>query len=252
MMALDKYVSYNKGNMPIIISVPHGGTLEVNEIPKRSRGILGIDAGTIELARELVNIIRKKNNQNQPLKKEPSHVISRVRRSNIDLNREESRAYVNDSILAKAIYNFYHGKIKELISFNINTFDRSLLIDVHGFEKHKRPSGFRDVEIVLGTNNLNSLFSSKVSKKEMGNNIRGKIIKKITKLGIPIAPGHSRRREYVLKGGYITHSYGASQIPKSQSIQIEFSDTVRYLDKNLRKKVLNALGEILLEEFNAQ
>ena len=44
-------------------------------------------------------------------------------------------------------------------------------------------------------------------------------------------------------------TYGASNIPKSNAIQIEFSDRIRINDYNLRKTVIKALGDILIEEI---
>jgi hypothetical protein len=102
----------------------------------------------------------------------------------------------------------------------------------------------------LGTNNLESFFSEPIRRENWGDNIRGKIIQKFLELKIPIAPGHPKRREYVLTGGYITKKYGASQIPQSQAIQIEFSDKIRIQDQVLRELVLNSLAEILVKHLN--
>lgn len=250
MLNLKDYVEFQKGTIPIIISVPHGGTSECENIPKRSNGILGIDGKTIEIAKKLIELI-KTNFREQSLEFEtPSYIISKVRRSKIDLNRDETEAFNPSSAIAKEIYNAYHIKLREFVMNNLKLFNSSLLIDIHGFEKNKRPPGFRDVDIILGTNNLESFFVEPVLKRDWGNNIRGKIIQKFLELKIPIAPGHPKRREYVLTGGYITKKYGASQIPKSQAIQIEFSDKIRIKDQELRELVLNSLAKILVKNLN--
>jgi len=250
MLNLKDYVEFQKGTIPLIISVPHGGTLECENIPKRSNGILGIDGKTIEIAKKLMELI-KTNFREQDLEFEtPSYIISKVRRCKIDLNRDETEAFNPSSVIAKKIYNAYHNKVRGLVMNNLKLFNSSLLIDMHGFEKNKRPPGFRDVDIILGTNNLESFFVEPVLKRDWGNNIRGKIIQKFLELKIPIAPGHPKRREYVLTGGYITKKYGASQIPKSQAIQIEFSDKIRIQDQELRELVLNSLAKILVKNLN--
>ena len=249
MIELTDYIDFHKGNIPLIISVPHGGKLECTDIPKRSQGILGIDGRTIKIARKLVELITLEYQNQTGAIKTPSYVISKVRRSKIDLNRDETEAYVPSSLPAKKIYSFYFDMIREIVLENLNLFDRSLLVDVHGFEKHKRPPGYRDVELILGTNNLKSIFPEPVSIKDRGNNIRGKIIRKFLELSIPIAPGQPKRKEYVLTGGYITKQFGASQIPKSQAIQIEFSDRIRIYDKKLEEMVLNSLANIFFENF---
>ena len=245
MVSIEKYIEFKKGLIPLILSVPHGGSLKCENIPNRKKGVLGIDKGTIKLAHEFISYF-KKSYENY----DPSYIIAKVHRSKIDINRPEYEAFSANSRLAKQIYHMYHDKIKELILYNIESFGVSTLIDIHGFEKHKRPPGYRDVEIILGTNNLASFFPNPLPLKERAKNLRGEIIKSFLKLNIPIAPGHPRRKEYVLKGGYITRKYGASEIEKSKAMQLEFSDRIRIFDKDLRKKVMNALAEVFLTHIS--
>lgn len=246
---MQDYLEFQKGTIPLIISVPHGGTLECENIPKRSHGILGIDGKTVEIAKKLMGLIRANFREQNLESKFPSYIISKVRRSKIDLNRNEAEAFNPSSIIAREIYISYHNKLREFVIDNLNFFSRSLLIDIHGFEKEKRPPGFRDVDIIIGTNNYESLFSKPTLRKDLGNNIRGKIIQKFIDLEIPIAPGHPKRKEYVLTGGYITKKYGASQIHNSQALQMEFSDRIRIKDHKLRELVLNALANILVKNL---
>jgi len=182
-------------------------------------------------------------------KKGPSYIFSNVHRSKVDINRKESEAYDATSVLASQIYQNYHNKIEELIYYNLTQFNRSMMIDIHGFEKKDIPKGYRDVDIILGTNNLETLFSVPIPKRLWGQNLRGKIIKTFINLGISIAPGHQRRKEYTLKGGYITQKYGASKIENSQTIQIEFSDRVRIYNEKLKKKIISALATLFFDEF---
>ncbi len=243
MINFNKLIKFRLGTIPLIISVPHGGTIEYKEIPTRSEGVLGIDKGTIELTHDFISYIRK------TLGHTTTYIISKIRRSKIDLNRKEEEAYFSDSLIAKEIYQFYHNKIKDFINFNLKSFNRSLLIDLHGFDKAKRPPGFRDVELVLGTKNLSSISRKPIPIRDRDKNVRGKIIKKFLELEIPIAPGHPKRKEYVLTGGYITQKYGASKIFGSKSLQIEFSDRIRLNDKELKYIVLKTLTEVILKHL---
>jgi len=244
MVNIKDCIEYNRGSIPLIISVPHGGTTKCDLIPRRTNGIHGIDKDTIKLACEFIEKIK-----NVFKFKTPSYIISKIHRAKIDFNRNSSEAFDQESELAKKIYRFYHNKIEELILYNIETFNRSVLIDIHGFEKEKRPKGFRDVDLILGTNNLESLYPNSIPKRDWGKNLRGKIVKKFNNLNIAIAPGHHLRREFVLTGGYITLKYGASHIKNSQTIQIEFSDKIRLYDENLRDIVLKSLAQLFYEEF---
>ena len=247
MIKVTKYIKTIKGNIPLIISVPHGGSIELETIPKRLHGVLGIDKNTIDLANELATYVNFYSKQILSIEKKPSFVVSYIHRNRVDLNRSEASAFTKDSSFAKEIYDTYHNSIKELISSNLKSLGRSLLIDIHGFETEKRPLGFRDVDVILGTNNLNSLFPNGIPKKNWGENLRGYLIKSLLANKISTAPGAPKRREYILTGGYITQKYGASQISKNQAIQIEFSDRIRISDKGLRIKVLKLLAEIFLK-----
>lgn len=249
MIDLIKFVKFKSGDLPLIISVPHGGFFKPKRIPKRIDGIHGIDKNTVELALNLIKEIKLCFSKKSASEKAPSYIFSLVHRSKIDFNREPEKAYMLNSGLAKAIYDFYHNQIKTLIERNLKIFGHSFLIDIHGFEKSKRPPGYRDVELILGTNNLASLYSDPTPHKEWGNNIRGNIIEEFLRLDIPIAPGHQKRREYVLTGGYITRKYGASMIPNSQTMQIEFSDKIRVHDPVFRSEVISSLALILHDQF---
>jgi N-formylglutamate amidohydrolase len=245
-----EFVEFEVGNIPLIVSTPHGGALECTSISKRQEGVLGIDKGTIDFSKDLIDQISQKFKNELREYKNVSYIFSKIRRSKIDLNRAEKKAYNQTSFLAREIYNLYHSKIKDWISNNIKMFSRSLLIDIHGFERDKRPPGYRDVDIILGTNNLESIFQGQIPKRDWGKNIRGNIIQKFLELNIPIAPGHPRRREYALTGGYITQTYGASHIAKSQTIQIEISDRIRMKDKKLRGVVITALSDVFYKDLD--
>ena len=249
---IKEYIEYKMGTIPLVFSVPHGGTDQFETIPDRTSGIYGVDRDTVKLAKDLMKNINGFFLLNSQDNRAPSYIISKIQRVKIDFNRKESEAFNIKSSLARDIYQYYHNKIRELISFNLDKFKRSLLIDIHGFDKANRPRGFRDVELVLGTNNLETMFKDKISKQDRDKNFRGKLVKKFNELNIPIAPGHPRRREYVLTGGYIVQKYGASRITNSQAIQIEFSDTIRLYDEDLREKTLNSLAHLFFEESNLE
>ena len=245
----NQFVKFHQGNLPLILTVPHGGSIKYESLPDRENGIMGIDSKTIKIALKLIQYLKKQNHTLENLNLSPSYVISLIHRSKIDFNREEFIAFNQNSNLAKMIYNYYHQKIAQIIHNNLKTFNNSLLIDIHGFESDKRPKGYRDVDIVLGSNNLKSIFGYSVPKKNWGKNIRGKLVKAFNRAGILVAPSHHLRREYVLTGGYTTTKYGASNILNSQSIQIEFSDRVRIHNETLRDLILKIIAQTLFDDY---
>ncbi len=250
MINMENYIHFREGNIPLIISVPHGGTLKINQIPLRRKGILGIDRATIRLGKDLIGRVEESIWKNKKKHSLAFYVISKVHRAQIDINRPQKEAFRLGSEVASQIYSLYHLKMEGYVKKCIELYGKAILIDIHGFESSKRPRGFRDVDIVLGTNNLKSIYSDgRPKKQDWDKNIRGKIIEHMLNYNIHIAPGLPRRKEYVLKGGYITQTYGASEIEKSQTIQIEFSERIRLgFRGNMRAKVLNSLAELLVDE----
>ena len=113
---MSKYVFTQAGELPIILSAPHGGTGTVPGVEKRNvEGlptggagfVVARDTGTEELAHDVANAIQER------LGKLPYQVISRTHRQYLDPNRPSDIAY--DDSDAKPIYDFYHKTIEEFV-----------------------------------------------------------------------------------------------------------------------------------------
>ncbi|MHA1479626.1 MAG: hypothetical protein ACTSPU_15640, partial [Promethearchaeota archaeon] len=100
----DIYIEHCQGSIPLIISVPHGGSLMVERIPDRVEGIHGIDRNTVNIACSLRKKISKLFGLNQENTKVPSYIISKVHRIKIDFNRKPSKAFNKESNMAKKLY----------------------------------------------------------------------------------------------------------------------------------------------------
>jgi len=250
MMNKNIFIICNKGNIPLILSVPHGGTNKFEDIlHERESGIKGIDKNTIQIALKLKESIKYYSQEKFKTQITPSLVFSNVHRSRIDFNRPPSEAYPADSKLSEKVYNDFHENLKKLLLYNFQNWKVSYLIDIHGFEKSKRPPGFMNVEIVIGTKNLQTLFHKGQPKNEKHKNIRNLIIEELHNNNIFAAPVWPRQKEYVLTGGYITQKYGAENYNFSKSMQIEFSDDIRYNDEKLYLKVIRILSKTLSNFF---
>lgn len=249
---ISNYFSYQKGTMPIIISAPHGGTIKMHKIPTRSSGIKGIDKGTAEIAQKIANEIENASILSFQEKMRPSFVIAKIHRSKIDFNRPPQKAFDASTPLAQKFYDFYHDQIKLFLRDNLRTFKFSILFDIHGFERNKRPEGYRDVDIVIGTRNLRSIADIPMKKADFDKNIRGRLLRHLLSLDIPMAPSHPKRKEYVLTGGFTTKNYGHQRFIGSEAIQIEFSERIRIEDKKLRNRVINSLTGFILDEYKSR
>ena len=76
------YVEYIAGDMPLIISAPHGGTLQPAALPDRKDGEFTSDANTEELIRTVQQVFH------QYLGHYPHIIICRLDRCKVDCNRE--------------------------------------------------------------------------------------------------------------------------------------------------------------------
>jgi len=126
MFGKNDFIEYVVGNLPIIISVPHGGYLKPENIPDRDLGTPGRqDTGTQELAREIVAEFRDRTG------KVPHVIINRLHRSKLDANRELFDAAQDDPVASRA-WKEYHDFIDSAEHQIQREFRLGLYIDLHG------------------------------------------------------------------------------------------------------------------------
>lgn len=120
------YIEYLAGDLPIVISVPHGGHLEPAEIPDREIRTGGhYDTNTQELAREIIDVFRHKTGH------VPHVIINRLHRNKLDTNREMADGAGDDSTAMKAweeFHEFIDGAAREVA----RAHRKGLYIDLHG------------------------------------------------------------------------------------------------------------------------
>ncbi|MFN8355864.1 MAG: hypothetical protein U0Y10_15510 [Spirosomataceae bacterium] len=124
---LDPYTEVQYGNMPLIISVPHGGTANPTTLPERTcAGITtATDAATIELATTIDSLCKADYGV------QPYLVICYLKRTKIDQNRELAEATCSNSALT-SIWNNYHASIDTFIIKITTKYPGALFIDLHG------------------------------------------------------------------------------------------------------------------------
>ena len=157
---------YFEGNSNMIFTAPHGGRnyfqknafdnqtgITQNEAPKcrceincslceKEKIVTVLDRNTAE-----ISLIIHKNFslfQNQGSKHEtilPHMLISFTSRQQVELNREKCQNGQCESIMIQEldwIYEFYHQKIRNIITFNKNLFKNNLLVDIHGMSSKQK------------------------------------------------------------------------------------------------------------------
>ena len=115
------FIEYREGDTGIIIAVPHGGEWDNPDIPPRTEGTSESDDDTKELGEAVTSSLCTS------LGKCPHIIISYLKRSKLDPNREIVEAAQGDP-LAETAWGEYHGFIEEAKKKE----GLGLVIDLHG------------------------------------------------------------------------------------------------------------------------
>lgn len=118
------YIKYYKGDIPIILSAPHGGDLKPKEIKTRTSGVFDKDDYTYELTELIVDEFYKQTSFT------PYAVIAEISRTKVDINRQKDEAYEDEN--AAIVYNQFHDFIQDSKKEIEEKFSKGLYIDIHG------------------------------------------------------------------------------------------------------------------------
>lgn len=208
------------GDLPILLTVPHGGGESVPGTSPRVRGTVLTDAGTLELAEAVAKDLQA------ALKGAPYFVAARFSRKYIDANRPPDEAY--ESPAAKALYDEYHGHIRRFVAELKERFPRgALLLDIHGQSQdptvvHRGTQNGATVRALAGPA---AIFGALEAK---GFSV------------FPPSRAASQREDPRFNGGYTVRTYGSGRPDGIDAIQIEVGRAVR-ADRGF----IAALGEAL-------
>jgi N-formylglutamate amidohydrolase len=222
-------VATQNGEIPIILSAPHGGTKEVPGVPPRQgKGMkkggagffAGRDVGTEELAYALADAVKKKTG------KKPYYVVAKFHRKYIDANRPPEIAY--ESPKAKSVYDSYRRTLAKYCLEVKKIHGRGLLLDVHG-------QGAIKDSVIRGTKDgktVSLLVQRAGVKAHTGPK---SFFGLLAGQGFKVYPVNLSDKEYpTLNGGNIVQTYGGEKYG-IDAIQIEFGSVYRAADK--RKEV---------------
>jgi hypothetical protein len=234
-----EYIEYFTGNMPLILTIPHGGLLVPSNIPNRNCAecVTVMDANTQELGRYVLEEIKKITGGNCL----PHLIINRLRRTKLDANRDLFEAALGNPDASNAWYAF-HRFIDSAKMQVLNQSGRGLLIDLHG---HGHAIQRLELGYLLSGSNLragNNFLNSTTAVENSSirflalnnkNNYRhAELLNGLESLGgffeterYTAVPGPSdiapRSGEDYFSGGYNTERHGSVDSGKIDAIQIE-------------------------------
>lgn len=126
------FIESKEGALPLIITVPHGGTLKPVGLKNRGFGKTVMDAQTIELAADIDAALRRR------LGGAPHFIINHLHRSKLDPNREISEAAQDDPV-AQDAWQRFHAACAVAKQRVRARHGGGLLLDLHG-HRHEEPN----------------------------------------------------------------------------------------------------------------
>jgi hypothetical protein len=119
------YIEYIPGDLPVVISVPHGGALAPAAIPDRTSGTTVTDSNTIDLGRAISAAFSARS------ARAPHVVIVHLRRTKLDANRELVEAAQGNADAINA-WTEYHAFIEQAMAAVRQRSGTGFYIDLHG------------------------------------------------------------------------------------------------------------------------
>ena len=137
----ENYIEYHPGNIPIILSAPHGGRLIPDEIPDRTYGTTVTDDNTYELTKVIMDSMKVR------FQGTPHVILCRLKRTKLDANRDSVEAAQGNRYALRAWQEFHHyiNTAKNKIEADHQS---GLFFDMHGHGAN--PDGFYDLRTWLG------------------------------------------------------------------------------------------------------
>jgi len=230
----EKWTAFTVGNLPLIISVPHGGTIDLaNEATRDCKGAVTVtDSKTIELVKEIEKVFLEKYNAR------PFIILSNLSRKHLDQNRDIDEATCGNKALEKTWHQF-HDYIDTAISMATQKFGKAIYIDLHGHGHTKqrlevgynltanelRKTDAEKNQLAEKSSMVNLLATDKnldLAQLLTGENAFGTLI---TSSGFDAVPSKQDvaplEEDKYFNGGYNTKRYTSTKYPKVFGWQIE-------------------------------
>ena len=233
----ESYIEYHPGDLPIILSAPHGGRITPDEIPDRTYGTTVTDDNTYELTKVIMDTMKVRFGGM------PHVILCRLKRTKLDANRDSVEAAQGNRYALRAWQEYHHyiNTAKSKIEADHNS---GLFFDMHGHGVN--PDGFYDLRTWLGylvpgdildqsDNTLNTIENArKTSIRALidtsrfdfiqvlrGKNSFGAILDSLNYKSVPSVNDPGPQGSRYFSGGYNTARHGSRSRGMISAIQIE-------------------------------
>jgi hypothetical protein len=223
-------VLIQSGQLPIILTAPHGGSLTVPGVAPRevagrpttggSSYVVGQDVGTERLARGIAAQIKAITQKDVFL------VVARFHRKFIDANRAPAVAF--DNAAAKPTYDRYHQAIRSFVDEIGSRFSAGMLLDLHA------QKAFPDA-LVRGTHNGSTVTRLMARAGVAAVTGPQGLFGQFERNGFRVLPGNDvppsgKNEDYTgFNGGHTTYRYGSHRPGGIDAAQCEFGR--QYLER---------------------
>lgn len=217
--AAERLVLLRTGDLPIVLSAPHGGREPIPGIPPRTgKGIDKFvtvrDERSDRLAEHTADRLAER------LGKRPHLVVARFERKYLDVNRVAKDAFEADA--ARAYFDAYHDSLRTACAEIEKTWGWGLLLDIHG--QASEPGA-----IFRGTGDGTTV------KHLLGRYGRDAVVGPKSIMGLLAAQNHRVLPELSAvdleedryDGGWIVRSRGSGAGGTIDAIQLEFGTELR-------------------------
>jgi hypothetical protein len=257
-----QYVEYLPGDMPLILSIPHGGYLIPEEIPERPciNCAKNQDIYTLEIGLDLRQMIYKITGHY------PYVIINHLHRTRLDPNRNIEEA-ASGHPLAEIAWAEFHKLIDSASNEVERRFGKGLYIDLHGHrhaikrtelgyllssDELQLEDDFLNFDTFTEFSSIRSLAEGMKDSVSFTQLIRGpkSLGSLLEERGYPTVPSekiHSPEPdEPYFSGGFNTMQHGSSSGGRIDGIQIELDIDLRS-DEKIRNRFASDLAEILIQ-----
>lgn len=227
----EKWTEFIVGDLPLVVSVPHGGTTILDNVPTRTckGAVVVTDSKTIELVKEIEKAFLAKYNGR------PFIIICNLSRKMLDQNRDIEEGTCGNEMMRKP-WNQFHNYIDTALALATKKFGKAIYIDLHG---HGHTKQRLELGYNLSANDLRSLDSKMATKSSVanllandksldleqlliGNNAFGTLISKEGFDAVPSKQDTAPLEEdKYFNGGYNTRRYTSQKYPNVFGWQIE-------------------------------